>query len=273
MEKVTAEFKANGKTMRVENPDDIIRLMQMGANYNRKMAGLKPSLKILKMLENAELMSEEKLNFLIDLDQKNPAAIAKLLKDSDIDPMQFDIDQGSDYKAADRSVDEREMVFDEVVDSIKESPHYPKVIQLITKDWDKASKQAVANEPQLLRVINDHMANGVYDLVSTELERERMLGRLDGVSDVEAYTQVGNAIAARGGFDHLNPSQDQGQRSTPNAKDKATPDTRDDSKRRNKRRAASPSRRSAPSPGKDESFNPLSMSDDEFMQQATDKFL
>src|SRR5690606_38757650 len=90
VDKLFAPFKANGKEMVVDNVDDAVALMQMGANYNKKMAALKPNLKLLKLLENNNLLSEEKIGFLIDLDKKNPAAIGKLLKDSGIDPLDVD---------------------------------------------------------------------------------------------------------------------------------------------------------------------------------------
>ena len=82
--RLLAPFKANGKEIAVSTVDDAISLMQMGANYNKKMAGLKPSLKMLKLLENSGLLSEEKISYLIDLEKKNPAAINKLIKDSGI---------------------------------------------------------------------------------------------------------------------------------------------------------------------------------------------
>ena len=201
--KVTAEFKANGRPMKVDNPDDVVRLMQMGANYNKKMASLKPNLKVLKLLENNGLMDEEKLNYLIDLNEKRPEAIAKLLADSQIDPMDVDLEQAGNYKASARRVDEREMALDEIVDEIKDTPTFNQTLNVVSKQWDDDSKQAVAESPQLLRVINDHMASGIYDVVSTEIEKERVLGRLTGLSDIEAYQKVGDAIAARGGFDHL----------------------------------------------------------------------
>jgi len=88
-------FKANGREIAVKSVDDAIALMQMGANYNKKMAALKPNLKLMKMLENNGLLSEDKIGFLIDLEKKNPAAINKLVKDSGIDPMDLDAEKVS----------------------------------------------------------------------------------------------------------------------------------------------------------------------------------
>ncbi len=65
-EKIMAPFKANGKEIKLDNPDDVVRLMQMGANYTQKMQALQPNLKLLKMLQNQGLLDEGKLNNLID---------------------------------------------------------------------------------------------------------------------------------------------------------------------------------------------------------------
>jgi len=269
--KVTSPFKANGRDMKVDNADDVIKLMQMGANYNRKMAAMKPGLKVLKMLENNELLDAEKIGFLIDINKKDPAAIAKLLADSEIDPVEFDLDQGADYKTADHSVDERELALDEVAEELKDSPNYAKTVELVATKWDAESKQAVANDPQLLKVIDSHMASGIYELISNELEQERTFGRLNGMSDIEAYGKIGDAIEARGGFDHLFPAKGQRQQDTTQAK-KQKPDTAAANKtRRDKRRAASSSRSSASQ--EKAAVNPLGLSDDDFAKQFDESLL
>ena len=243
----------------------------MGANYNKKMQGMKPGLKLLKTLENNEI-SQDKLNFLIDLDKKDPAAIARLVKEAKIDPLDFDLEQGDTYTAGNHSADDTEVEVDSVLSEIKDSSHYNQTLELVATQWDTASKQAVRAEPQLLKVINDHMASGIYDLISTEIEHQRMLGQNTGMSDLEAYRTVGDAIQERGGFDHLFTSQEQGQQTRP-PDDKPAPNKRaNDSKRRDKRRAASPTRQ-APDSGKTTDYNPLALSDDEFEKQFNSEFM
>ena len=80
-QRLLAPFKANGKDIQVTSVDEALTLMQMGANYNKKMAALKPNLKVLKLLDTHGLLDENELNFLIDLKEKNPKAIMKLVKD------------------------------------------------------------------------------------------------------------------------------------------------------------------------------------------------
>ena len=261
--KITSPFKANGKMMQVDNPDDVVRLMQMGANYNRKMAALKPNLKVMKMLEKNELLDEDKLNFLIDLDKKNPAAIAKLLKDSNIDPVDMDLDTSDEYKASNYTVDDREVDLDRIIDSIKDTDTYNQTLEVVGTKWDAKSKQTVANEPELLQVINDHMASGVYDLISTEVEKERMFNRLEGVSDIQAYHLIGDRLQAEGKFNHLAKSQEEPTQKPAPVRQKAEPAKKDT---RDKRRAASPAKKASSSEAA-EDFNPLSLSDDEYMKK------
>ncbi|MCA9911721.1 MAG: hypothetical protein KC496_00165 [Anaerolineae bacterium] len=270
-ERITAPFKANGRDIQVNSIDDAIALMQMGANYNKKMAAIKPNLKLMKMLENAGLLSEEKLSYLIDLDKKDPGAIGKLVKDSGIDPLDLSTDEASTYKPKTYAVGDKEMELDTVLDEIQDSPAYTQTLQLVSNKWDAASKQVIAETPQILKVINTHIENGVYEVIQKELERERMFGRLTGLSDIEAYRQVGDAIQARGGFDHLAQRQVQPGTQQPVVVS-PKPKQADDSKLRDKRRAASSPRAAAPN-AVPQDFNPLAMSDEEFAKASTQKFL
>lgn len=259
--KLLAPFKANGKEMQVTSTEDAIALMQMGANYNKKMAALKPNLKLLKLLENNGLLNEEKLSFLIDLDKKNPDAISKLVKDSGIDPLDMDVNK-SEYKPKTYTVDDREVELDLVLEKLQDSPGYNETIQIVSNKWDGPSKQVVAQHPQLLEVINDHVTRGIYGRISAEVERERMFGRLSGLSDIEAYRTVGDAMQARGAFNDLAPAKatppaDQRRPITPKPK-------AEDPEVRARKLAASSPKAAVPASQTDSDFNPLSLSDDEF---------
>ena len=270
--KLLAPFKANGKDIQVNSVDDAISLMQMGANYNKKMAALKPSLKLMKMLENNGLLSEEKIGYLIDLEKKVPGAVNKLVSESGIEPMDLDAEKAKTYKQTSYAVDDREIELDTVLDSLQGTPTYTRTLDVVSNKWDVASKQAVSQNPQLLTVINDHMASGIYDLISAEIDRERVFGRLNGVSDIEAYRQVGDSMNARGGFNHLG--------KPPVTKDPVAvapvvvqpkPKVADDGALNDKRRAASPTKGAAPTVTPTD-FNPLNMSDEEFAKISNPRY-
>jgi len=268
--RLIAPFKANGREIQVKSAEDAIALMQMGANYNKKMAALKPNLKIMKLLENNGLMSEEKLSFLIDLDKKNPAAINKLVQESGIDPMDLDAEKAGEYRPKIHAVDDREIDLDTVLDEIQDTPTYARTLDVVSQKWDGASKQVISQTPQLLKVINAHMESGIYDLISKEVESERVFGRLNGLSDIESYRHVGDAIQARGGFNHLTNGQVKPQPLPPVIVE-PKPKKVEDDKLKDKRRAASSTKPVAPTTAiKD--FNPLALSDEEFSKLADNRF-
>jgi len=266
-EKLVTPFKANHKNIQVNNVDDAINLMRMGANYNKKMQGLKPNLKLMKMLENNDLLSEEKLSYLIDLNKKNPEAVKNLLKDSGLDPLDIDLEKEIDYKPATYTVNDNEVELDTVLDDIRETESFNTTIDIISNKMDESSKQVLLKEPKLIQVINDQVQSGIYGQIMGVVDNERMLGRLAGLSDLEAYKTVGDAIHAKGGFNKQTPNSNSEAPAEVNQNNSAQ-----ESKRKAKKKAAS-NTKSNPVKSKKDDFNPLAMSDEEFEKATANTFI
>jgi hypothetical protein len=229
---------------------------------------LKPHLRMVKMLEKHGLLDENKLSYLIDLSAQNPQAIAKLVKDSGVDPLEMDMTTADSYKPKTRTVDDKEIELDAVLEEVKESSNYKRMIDVVASQWDASSQQTIADTPQILKIISSHMDSGVFDLIQQEMEKERMFGRLDGLSDIEAYRKVGDALHARGSFDFLAKKQQSPQRTVSVAK----PAQVQDDKLKDKKRAAAPVKSATVSQVKSD-FNPLALSDEEFAKLAKPSFL
>ncbi len=257
-EKITAPFKANGIDIQIKSAEDAIQLMQMGANYHKKMSAIKPSLKTLKLLENNGLLDESKLNFLIDLDKKNPEAIKKLIKESGVDPLDIKPDEESTYTPTNRQVSDTEVDLDEVLGSIEDSPHYAKTLNVVSKDWDKKSQGVIAANPQIIQVINAQMEDGSFDKVTAAITYERSLGRLAGVSDFDAYRQIGQAMYDAG---QLGPVKDDNKEPVKKVKPKKSKEA--EAKRKQRKKAASPAKKVGDQAG-EKTYDPLEMSDDDF---------
>jgi hypothetical protein len=257
--KLLAPFRANGREMSVNNVDDALSLMKMGANYNKKMAGLKPNLKLMKMLSNNDLLDEGKLSYLIDINKKDPDAIAKLLKDSGIDPLEVDVEKSADYHPKTYTVEDDEVELDGTLDNIRDTKSYAATMDIIGNKWDESSKRVLFANPHIIEVINDHVGSGVYDQIHQVIESERMLGRLKGVSDIEAYKAIGDKIQAAGGFtDSVVPTET----TTPILSQPAKKKPIDPNLKKRKKAAAAT--KSSPAKGIPTDFNPLNMSDEEF---------
>ena len=195
-EKLTKPFKANGREIQITDPDDAIKLMQMGTDYNRKMQELKP-LKQLKAVMTQHSISEEDLALLIDIKQKKPEAIAKIVKDSGIDLYGFDVEQADKYVPTQPQVPVTNDALDSVLEDLKvSSPTFAQTIQVVGNQWDEASRNVLVQHPEVIRIIDAQIANGTYAKIAQVVEYERTLGRLTGLSDLEAYTAVERKLVA-----------------------------------------------------------------------------
>lgn len=188
--RLTQPFKANGKDFVITNPDDMITLMQKGTDYVKKMTELKPLRRIGKLLDEHQL-TEADLAYLIDLKHKKPEAIAKLLKDSAVDPYSFDLEQGKNYAPVAPVVSEVDDALQSTLDELQAtSATFAKTINVVGKQWDVQSREIIAQHPHLLKILDTQVANGAFDKINSVMEYERAMGRLTGLSDIQAYTEI-----------------------------------------------------------------------------------
>lgn len=193
---ITKPFKANGKDFQVLDPNDAISLMQKGTDYVKKMTEIKPLRRIGKLLEENKL-SEDDLAYLIDLKNKKPEAIAKLLKDSEVDLYGFDVEQGNDYAPVAPVVNEVDDALQSTLDDLQaNSATFNQTIAVVGQQWDVSSRETVAQHPQLLRVLDAQVANGTFAKIDSVMQYERALGRLDGMTDIQAYAEIERRLQA-----------------------------------------------------------------------------
>lgn len=256
-EELLKPFKANGVDMQVHSVDEAVKLMQMGANYSKKMTALKPNLKKMKMLENNKLFDEDKLNLLIEVANGNPDAITKVIKDSGLNPLDLDI-EGSEYTPKSHTVGDNEVELDEVISRIQDTTSFSDTMNIVSSKWDESSKRSIASAPHQLEVLNGHVANGIYATVAAEIERQRMFGNLSNLSDLDAYKQVGEQLFNEGKISLGQPKQD-----TPKEVSTKPTNVKVDKKRKDKKRAASPTQHRS-TPTVEPQYDPLNMSDEEF---------
>lgn len=191
-DKVTAEFKANGKTYKIDNPDDLVALAQQGLNYNQKMAAIKPSLKMVRALQEHGIESLEQLGELIDLHNKKPEAIAALVQKSGLDTYQIE-DQAKNYVPTVPQVNDQLFEFEQAAKALEGNPHFGTVVQNL-QTYDDHTRQEIFTKPHLLNVLTDHVANGYYDQIMARLEIEQATGRTRGMSFLQAYDAIGQQL-------------------------------------------------------------------------------
>ena len=258
--RITSPFKASKRMMQVNNVDDAIALMQKGADYHNKMKTIAPHLKMVSMLEKEGLLDQAKLNNLIDISKKDPKAIAQLIKDSGIDPLDIDTDEEVGYKPTNYGISDKEFQINQAIDDIRDTPSFDKTISVLAKEWDDESKKLISDNPTIIGIINEHVYNGVFDKVQSVMDTERALGRLQ-MPDVEAYRQVAEHLFNSGAI-----VQEGQVNQSPNAS-VPKPKARDDVAIKQKRKAAASTKKTTT---KNSTVPPnyLNMTDEEFMKLA-----
>ena len=263
LEALFEPFKANGKMIKVESVDEARTLMQKGANYNKKMAALKPAFKVAKMLENNELLDEDTVSYLIDLQNGNPDALKKLIKDKGIDLDSLESDEDPKYAPTTKhKVTDAELALDDVLAQVRETDTYEATMNLVGKEWDESSKGKLVQNPSMILKLNEHMGNGVYQQIADEMARQDALGQLTGLSDLDAYFKVGNDLMESGKFG----SQTQENSQTQEPEKVVEPvKKKANEQRKSQRKAAAATK--AKKPVKEPEVNPFDLSDEDFEKQ------
>ena len=192
-DKVTSEFNANGKAFKIDNAEDVVSLMQKGLNYNQKMAAMKPGMKVLKALQERGIESVEDLGFLLDLQAKNPEAIARLVQESGVDAYELNEEKAQNYQPSVPQVSDELINFEMTAKALEDNPHFDTVVTQL-RTYDDQTRKEIFTKPQLLNVLTEHVQNGYYDKICARLEQEQAVGRLQGMSFLQAYDAVGQAM-------------------------------------------------------------------------------
>ena len=263
-------LKANGKMMQIDSVEDVRTLMQKGIGFEKRMSQLKPHLKIIKSLKNNGLLDLEKINHLIDLGNGDAAAIAKLISETGINPLDIDTGEGvKEYKPKNHEVSDTEYNLDQAINSISSNDSYERSIKIMGEDWDEKSREIIKDNPEIVEVVDSHVQSGVFDVVQNFIEKEKALGRMSDVADVEAYRAAITALKESGVITSSNTVNGDSLNVDTKAKANVNPlkakaKDAQEAKRKARRRAAAPNK-SKPTPkgGKEKDYG--SMTDDEFL--------
>ena len=195
VKQIFAPFKANGKEIAPRTVEDVVQLMQMGANYTKKMQSIAPMRKAVESLSNAGIDSEEKLSYLIDLYKGDKEAIKQLLKNNQIDAMDLDLDEVNYQPNKQNIASEADVKFAETLSNVSES--LPQIQNIIDKQWDAESKKILLSDPRALQALHEEIQMGRFEPVQKQLEVERTFGRYQGVPDIQAYIDILNRMSAQ----------------------------------------------------------------------------
>jgi len=251
-ESIMAPIKANGQEVQIKSPEDARKMIQMGLNYDAKMVGIKPVRLAGKALERAGIIrdgiiDEDALNRMIDFNNGDIEVVKARLKELEIDPLDLDLDDTS-YQAQNHMVSEHSIELDDIQRELDVRGSTDQVVGVLN-NMDEGSKTFFAENPQNLLGLEQDITSGVFDEINGNVQYEKRMGRLNGMTDMEAYIHFAKV---RG--DNMREQETSPQAKAPVKTVNA------------KKRAKAAGSGSAPSKSTDV-INPFDLSDDEFEKQ------
>ena len=208
-DQIFAPFKAAGREFQVRDVNEAVSLMQKGVDYTRKQQALKPRLMEMRALEEQGMLGSN-LNYAIDLFKGNPQAIAKLIKEKNIDVNQIVPQQTTNefgetvtqpekpYVPNNYSVSPAQFELQETFDSLKANGTYDSTMDAVA-GMDSSSKDVFAKNPKYLTALSNLIQSGLYEEIKQEVEHAKIVDdpRIRGKNDFEAYDVLGAYVLAK----------------------------------------------------------------------------
>lgn len=203
---IFAPFKAAGREFQVRDVNEAISLMQKGVDYTRKQQALKPRLMEMRALEEQGMLGSN-LNYAIDLFKGNPQAIAKLIKEKNIDVNQIVPQQTTNefgetvtqeqkpYIPNNYSVSPAQYELQEAFDNLKTNGTYDSTMDALGT-MDNSSKTKFAQNPKYINALSNLISSGMYETIRKELDHARIVDDpvIRGMDDFDAMDAIGRAM-------------------------------------------------------------------------------
>lgn len=176
-EKVTGEFKANGKTIKgFSDPDKIIQGLQKAIGFEEKNAVINKHRKFLTPLkEKGFLDNPEKFNLAMSIMDGDKEAIKEHLKSLDINPV-LDLDlEEIKYQQKEHRASDGKVILDDVFETAEQYGIKDKLSDVLAKELDDGSFSDFIRFPKLREDLLTHIQDGTYDLVKERMDQLRLV--------------------------------------------------------------------------------------------------
>lgn len=195
-DKVTADFKANGKMVKgIDDPEKIVKNLQMSTGLAKKVSEYKKAKPFIEPMEKRGLMQNpDKFDMHMKMEDGDTDAIKQFLKDKGIDPMDLDFEEDFSYKVDSTRIGKEEMIFADMQETADSYGVADKFTSTVLEEWDPESAGKLFDGEQGLTMANQlaaQMANGVYDKVSAIAENMKLTQPgFMGLSSIDQYNEA-----------------------------------------------------------------------------------
>lgn len=182
------KIKANGKEFEM-TLDELKQTASKGMDYLKKTTALKPYRTMIAAMEENKV-SPEDINLLIDLKKGNKEAIAKLIKENEVDV--YDLPEANNYTPQEYRQSETALEMKEVLSTISKDAEFSRTSEIYDA-FDEQTKAFLNEDPSRIVGLHNDVKTGVFDKVLPLAEKKAMI---DGYNApfLQYYLQAGQEI-------------------------------------------------------------------------------
>lgn len=185
------EIAANGVKVKA-TMNELVEGFKKGMNYTQKMQELAPLRKSLSIVSSNDL-TEEDLNLLVEAKGGSKEALAKLMSKGDIDPLDVEVEEHSNYKPADYGKDEVDVDMDIVRKEILADTENSVIVQEAVKSMPEDMYARVSESSGNLKALHQDVSAGIYQEVMPEVMKlQALYGKTEPTMDT--YVKVANKL-------------------------------------------------------------------------------
>jgi len=185
------EIKANGMKMKA-TMNELVAGFQKGMDYTQKMQELS-GVKKLVSIATSNSLSEEDLNLLVEAKNGNKEAIAKLMSNSGIDPLDVDTDEHKDYIPDDYSKEEVDVELSSIVATINSDIEYKGQVEGAINNMPQDMYDTIAGSAGNMESLYKDVKAGVYAQVMPEvIKLQNLYGKTEATLDT--YIKVARQL-------------------------------------------------------------------------------
>ena len=174
--KILIDF-GDGK-VEVDSVDELKTIASKALKDKNKYDKYKDELAILEGIKEQGL-SDKDLYLLVEARKGNKQAIAKLLKETNIDPYDLDLEDESidEYKPKEYKVDPKIMEVKSIIDDAKKDEHVFKTFDyILNKEFGEKDRATAFEDPELLGFIKDTVRDGIFDKIAPNYTKRKIMG-------------------------------------------------------------------------------------------------
>jgi len=167
-------LKASGREIPVSSLEELYSLAAAGFDYTKKTQEIAPFRKAVAMMKDNGI-SEKDISLYIEAKKGNKDAIATLIKEAGVDPIDLEEEPNTNYQPGAYIPDDSEVRLKEVQAEISRDPEYVTTANVVNNLMDQESQEMMYKDPNLIRGIHEDIKSGAYDQVIPQAEKLRVM--------------------------------------------------------------------------------------------------